>query len=176
MVDSDSDRFTVAVLRDWKQRAENAAAIALTAGSVYRPIVANELRQQLSVGELAAVRALEEEFGCHVETEVHIPAGDGWVRLDAAVVRGEDLVAIAIYEDHGHGIAYFQVEYLLELCSSIKFDRFQECVLYVVVVSDGPVEADAIIKSRLSALLEKSTVETHLRSYRLNSLRAQYSL
>jgi hypothetical protein len=176
LIDRDTRRFTVALLREWRELAETAAAHAMAAGTKYRPLAATEVLQELTIGQLAAVRALEEEFGCHVETDLHVPAGDGWLRLDAAVVRGEDLVAIDIREHHGKGIAYFQVEYLLELYGKLTFPRFQGCVGYFVVVSDGPVEADPELEARLRQLLAASSVETHIRMYRLNVLRAKYGL
>ena len=123
-----------------------------------------------------AVKALEKEFSCYVETELHVPAGDGWLRLDGAVVRGEDLIAIEIIENHGNGIAYFQIEYLLELFPKLTFPRFRGCVLYLVVVSDGPINMDAVIESRLQQLVSASSVETHIRLYRLNKLRAEFGM
>jgi hypothetical protein len=99
----DTTRFSVSILRGWKETAENAASKAIRAGSRYRPITANEVRQELTIGELAAIKALSDEFGCHIETEVHVPTGDGWLRLHGAVVRGEDLIAIDIRESRqGH--------------------------------------------------------------------------
>lgn len=176
LIDRDTTRFTVQLLREWREQAESAAARDLAAGTKYRPIAASEVRQELSVGQLATLKALEEEFGCHVETELHVPAGDGWLRLDAAVVRGEDLVAIDIREHHGKGIPYFQVEYLLELCGKLKFQRFQKCVVYIVVVSDGPVAADTDVESRLRQLIEDSSIEAYIRIFRLNMLRAKYGI
>lgn len=176
LVDRDEVRFPVTLLREWKQRGECAAAMALSAYSLYRPIAANEVRQELSVGELTAVKALEEEFGCHVETEIHVPAGAGWLHLQGAVVRGEDLIAIDIREHHGNGIAYFQIEYLLDLCATLEFRRFQKCVVYIVVVSDGPPEADEAVRGRLEQLLAASSLESYVRMYRLNTLRAKFDL
>ena len=176
LIDRDAERFPASVLREWREWAEGTAALAITAGTMYRPIAATEVLQELSLEQLVAVRALQDEFGCHVETELHVPAGEGWLRLDAAVVRGEQLVAIDIREHHGKGIAYFQVEYLLELCGKLIFPRFQGCVVYLVVVSDGPVEADADIEARLRQIAEACAVEVHIRMYRLNTLRAKYGL
>ena len=176
LIDRDLDRFTISVLREWREHAENTAANAVAAGTKYRPIEASEVLQELTVGQLVAVRALEEEFGCHVETELHVPAGDGWLRLDAAVVRGEDLIAIDIREHHGNGIACFQIEHLLDLCGNLKLQRFLRCVVYIVVVSDGSLEADAELNSRLRQLKDASSVEVHIRVYRLNTLRAKYGV
>ena len=174
LIDRDLDRFPVALLRRWKDRAEEEAARAICAGTQYRPIAANEVLQELTLGEVAAVKALSEEFGCHIETEVHVPAGEGWLRLQGAVVRGEDLIGIEIRENHGQGIPYFQVEYLLDLCAKLRFPRFQRIVLYIAVVSDGPLELDQDVRTRLEAMAAKSAVEVHIRMYRLNALRAAY--
>lgn len=177
LVDRDVDRFTVQVLRDWKERAERAASVELGSGSEFRPLAANEVRQELTVGELAAVLELTQEFGCPVETDVHVPAGDGWLSLHAAVVRGEDLVAIEIRElREGRGIPYFQLEYLIELGTALKFERFKKFVLYVVVVSDAPEDADDKAKSRLETLAQAARCEMHIRLYRLNWLRAKHNL
>jgi hypothetical protein len=176
LVDRDTAKFLVSVLRGWKDTAEDAASKAIRAGSRYRPIAANEVRQELTIGEIAAIRALSDEFGCHIETEVHVPAGEGWLRLDGAVVRGEDLVAIDIHENHGKGIAYFQIEYFLDLCATLSFQRFQRCVVYVAVVSDGPEDSDHAIRTWLEAMVAATSVEMHIRVYRLNALRAKYGL
>lgn len=176
MIDRDVRRFSVPVLRSWRQRAWDAAAKAMAAGTRYRSIASTEVRQELTVGQLVAVRALEDEFGCHVETEVHVPAKDGWLRADAAVVRGEELVVIDIRENHGNGVAYFQIEYAVELYQQLTFPRFQGCVAYFVVVSDASTESDEIVEGRLRELTAASRVETCIRMYRLNSLRAQYGL
>jgi hypothetical protein len=176
LVDRDTARFSIGVLRGWKGIAEDAAAKAIRAGSRFRPIAANEVRQEFTIGELAAIKALSDEFGCHIETEVHVPAGDGWVRLHGAVVRGEDLIAIDIRENHGKGIAYFQIEYLLDLCGKLSFERFQRCAVYLAVVSDGPEASDEAIRTRLETMSATAPVETHIRLYRLNALRAKYGL
>jgi hypothetical protein len=176
LIDRDSGRFTVSVLRQWREQAEDTAARQLAAGSKFRPIAATEVVQELTVGQLVAVKAMEEEFGCHVETDLHIPAGEGWLHLDAAVVRGDDLIAIDIHEHHGTGVAYFQIEYLLELCGKLRFPRFQTCIIYLVVVSDGPDDTDAEVRSRLEKLAASSTVEFHIRLYRLNGLRAKFGI
>ena len=133
MIDRDTERFTVKVLREFREQAESAAAVALAAGSKYRAISASEVLQEFTVGQLVAIRALEEEFGCHVEMELKVPDSDGgWIWLDAAVVHAEDLVAIDIRENtHGKGIPYFQIEYLLELCGKLKFKRFHGCIVYI---------------------------------------------
>jgi len=83
LIDVDEERFTPALLREWKQRAENSAAQALLADSRYRPIAATEVKSELSVAEMAAFKELEEEFGCHVETEVLVPAGEGLLGFTA---------------------------------------------------------------------------------------------
>lgn len=176
LVDRDTARFSETILREWRSRAETAAAQGIAAGTKYRPVAASEVLQELTVGEIVAVKALEEEFGCHVETELHVAAGDRWIRLDAAVVRGEDLIAIDIREHHGKGFPVFQIEYLLEICTTMKLQRFQNWVLYVVVVSDGSQEADVAVESQLRQLADASALEVHVRMYRLNELRAKYGV
>jgi hypothetical protein len=178
LVDRDEARYTVQLLKEWKQRAENRASVAIGRGSQYRPIAPNEVIQELSVGELVIVEALKEEFGCHVEINARVPTGGGggWLRLDAAVVRGEELIAVQMYEVRGSAIPYYQVEYLSQLCSELKFDRFKKAVLYVALVSNQADEIDEEVKARLKEIEAKSPCEFHLRMYRLNTLRAKYGL
>lgn len=176
LVDRDCTKFTVDILRDWKQRAERSAAIELAAGTEFRAIAPSELRQELTIGELAAIRALSEEFGCEVTPNVSIPAGDGWINLHAAVVRGEDLVAIEIREHKGRGIPYFQIEHLIELGSKLKFHRFHKFVLYIAVISDASPELDEPVRQRLEHIASTAPCEVHIRMYRLNTLRAKYNL
>lgn len=176
LVDRDENRFTAALLGEWRQRAEDLAARAIGAGSRFRRIAANEIRQEQTLGTLAAIKALEQEFGCHVEADVHVPAGDGWVWFDGAVVRGEDLIAIDVRENHGRGVAYFQIEHMIELCRTLKFDRFQNCVLFIVVVSDGSMEADTVVEQRVRSLADAAGFETHIRMFRLNELRARFNM
>jgi hypothetical protein len=178
LVDRDPDRFSAALLREWRSRAEDAAAKDIGAGSRYRRIAATEIHRDLSDGEYAALKALEEEFGCHIEAPVSIPTGGGLLNLSGAVVRGEDLIALDIRECHEESptIAYFQIEHLVELGSTLAFDRFKRFVLFVVVVSDAPEESDAEVCRRLESLQGSAPCEIHIRIFRLNTLRAKYNL
>jgi len=177
LIDRDVERFTINTIRDWKLKAENLAASEIAAGGEFRSISPNELRQELTIGEMAAIRALSDEFKCGIETNVSVSAGSGWLNLHAAVVRGEDLVAIEIHEiDDEHGVAYYQIEYLIELGSSLKFERFQSFVLYIVVVSTASPDVDAKVNERIEKLVKSANCEVHFRFYRLNSLRAKYTL
>jgi hypothetical protein len=176
MVDRDCAQFTINILRDWKRRAERAASIGLAAGTEFRAIAPSELRQELTIGELAVLRALSEEFGCEVTPDISVPAGDGWINLHAAVVRGEDLVAIEIQENKGYGVPYFQIEYLVELSTKLKFHRFRKFVLFVAVISDADPELDEPVRERLEQIASTAVCETHVRMYRLNTLRAKYNL
>jgi hypothetical protein len=176
LVDRDLYRFSVTTLYEWKHRAENAAATELAAGTTFRPIAASEVRRELTLGELAAVRALADEFGCDVVTNLSIPAGDGWLNLHAAVVRGDDLVAIEIRENKGNEVPYFQIEHLIQLGSTLKFPRFHKFVLYVAVVSEVSSELDEPVKEKLEQMARTAPCEVHIRVYRLNTLRAKYNL
>lgn len=175
LVDYDKERFTVEQLREWKGRAERAAAVDVASGSEFRSIAAGETRQELTLGEVLAVRALSEEFGCHVETNVQV-AAEGWLRLHAAVVRGEDLIGIEIHEHDGRGLAYFRIEHLITLVSKLKFERFRKIVLYIAVVSDAAPELDEPVMARLKELGRAAPFEVFIRMYRLNVLRAKYEL
>lgn len=176
LIDRDPVSFPIRLLLEWKRRAEDLAARCLGAPSVYRPIAASETVRELSIGQLCAFRALEEEFGCHVEHDLRVPTLDGWLRLDGAVVRGEDLVAIDMYEDLGRGIAFFRIEHLLSLLTTLRFPRFQGVVLFVVVVGDGPSEGDDALRVRLQSLAAAAEFECQIRMYRLNTLRASFGL
>jgi hypothetical protein len=43
-------------------------------------------------------------------------------------------------------------------------------------VSDGPTDADLVVKAKLQALLSGSRVEGYVRMFRLNELRAKFGL
>ena len=176
LIDRDELKYTVQVLTEWRIRAENAARSSLRAGTVFRPIAASEVIQELTIEQVVAIKELEEEFACHVEWDVHIPANDGWIHFDAAVVRGEDLIAIELGRFHGNGYPFFQIEHLVELCQKAKFHRFAKCALYVVVVSDGSQEAAYGLELRLRELGAASLIEMHIRMYRLNPLRAKFGI
>ncbi|MBN8581377.1 MAG: hypothetical protein J0L96_11955 [Anaerolineae bacterium] len=176
LIDRDRLRFTVSLLREWKLQAERAASSLLAAGTEFRPIAPSELIQELTIGELATIRALSEEFGCEVTPDVRVPSGNGWINLHAAVVRREDLVAIDIHEFKGQGLPYFQIEYLVELGAKLKFERFQKFVLYIAVISDALPELDYSVQQRLEQIAEKAPFEVYIRMYRLNVLRAKYNL
>jgi hypothetical protein len=176
LIDADDKCYTTALLHEWKQRAEDAAAQALRADLRYRPIAATEVRLDLSVAEMVAFCELEQELGCHVEKDVQVAAGGGWLRLHGAVVRDEDLIGIDIREHHGSGIAYFQIEHLLDLCAKLRFERFRKCAVYLVVVSDGPQESDLAVRAKLEDLLAASGLEGQVRMLRLNELRAKFGL
>lgn len=151
--------------------AENGAA-----RTIFRSITIGELRQELTIGETAAVHALADEFGCDVVTDVSIPTDNGWLNLHAAVVRGEDLVAIEIRENKGNQVPYFQIEHLIELGNTLKFPRFHKFVLYVAVVSEVDPALDEPVRERLEQIASTALCEVHIRMYRLNTLRAKYSL
>ena len=176
MIDCDSVTFTVRQLKDWKQRAENAARIELRAGSSYRALAETEICRELSEGEVAVLKELQDEFGCQIELSPRIPAGGGWVRFWGAVVRNEDLIGIDTFEYQGGGFPFFQVQHLIEICSTFRFDRFHKATLYVAVVSNAAPDLDRPIEAKLTELAEKADCEVLIRMYRLNQLRAKHAL
>jgi hypothetical protein len=176
LIDRDTGRFTAAKLREWKERAEQAQKLQLTAGSEFREIASSEVVRGLSTGERAVLMALEEEFGCHVEINVDVAAGGGRLNLHGAVVRGEELVAVDIHEYMGGGFPYFQIEYLIGMGSTLKFDRFKGFVLYVAVVSNVDESLDEAVRQRLEQIAEGASCEVRVRMYRLNKLRAKHNL
>lgn len=125
---------------------------------------------------MCAFARLEKEFACRIEKDIHVRAGNTWIRLSGAVVRGEELIAIDIHENHGDGIAYFQIKYLLEECLKLTFDRFQKCTAHLVVVSDGPEDRDAPVEAKLKKMLAEFSIDGQVRMFRLNKLRAEFSL
>lgn len=176
LIDRDEIRFPVALMHDWKQQAEHSASLAQRSPSRYRAIVDAELRLHASVEERVALRALREELGCQLRTDVSVPTGEGWVNLEAAAVRGEALVAVVLYENTGKGIPYFQVEYVIELFSTVTLPRFDSVVLYVVVASTGSEESDDAIRERLQAMAAEVPFELLIRVYRVHPLRAKFGL
>jgi hypothetical protein len=162
---------------DYKKRLTQALATATPGDlAVYRRIEDSEMRDGLTIGERVALRALRDEFGCEVRTDVRIAAGDGWINYHAAVVRGEDLIAIEIHEYKGGGFAYFQIEHLIQLATTLKIERFQRVVLYVVVISAVDQKLDDAVSARLHEIARNATCEVKIRMLRINPLRAKYSL
>jgi pyrimidine deaminase RibD-like protein len=155
---------------------ESQAQVQVRVVKEDRAITADEIVPELTEGSLLALKALSEEFGCHIVMNPRIPTKeDGWIRFDGAFRRGEDLVGIDIYElgTAGTGIRYFQTEYLVGLVPKLAFDRFRKCILCCVVVSDAAAERDEDARKRLEEILRTlpgSTVKT----YRLNELRDRY--
>jgi hypothetical protein len=177
LVDKDETRYSVRQLREWKRLGEAAAARSIGTAGQYRAISPTEMRQELSVGELCALRELGEVFGCDVIPDVSVRAGDGWLNLDGAVVRGEELVGIILWEtDDDHGVPYFQIDYVIELGCTLTFERFRGFVLYVAVVANGDPDADAEVAGRLEFMAASTKVEMHHFVWRLNTLRARHSL
>jgi hypothetical protein len=168
---------------DYKSQVEYKTQIEQRTKSIrwrtdcqFRSIEDAELRPWLSVGERVGIRALEDEFGCEVRTNVTVPAGNGWVNFNAAVVRKEELVGIELHEYKGGGFPYFQVEHLAEVVSQTRFDRFQKCVLYVAVVSAVDESLDAEVQAELEKRKAAAPCELQIRMYRINPLRTKYSL
>jgi hypothetical protein len=177
LIDRDTDRFTVPGLLEWRHRAERAAACDLGAGTEFRPLTAGEVRQEMTLGEILAIKALAEEFGCHLETNVGIPLAKGsWLNLHGAVARGEELIAVEIREFDGRGLPYFQIEHLAGLLKNETPERFSGFVLYIAVVSSAPVALDDEVGTKLKAIASCAGIETHVRLYRLNELRARYGI
>jgi hypothetical protein len=164
------------MLRDWKQRAENQALIRTKARTNYREIAQSELRTSLTPGEAGVLHALSDEFGCKVRTNTQVPFDQGCLNLHAAVVRGEDLVAIEIHEYKGGGFPDFAIEYLINTGAKLKFPRFRGFVLYVVVVSEADQGLDETIRERLNKLASNAPCEVYVRMFRTRELLAKYNL
>ena len=170
MIDSDPLRFSVRVLKDWRAQAENTAGIRMKRGSAYRRIKPGEVFQELRIGEVLLLRELAEEFGCEVEPYVWIATTSGnRITFNGAVVRGEDLIGIDMFEVRANGgFPFFRVEHLIELLINYKFERFKTVVLILAIVSDAfPAELDELIRTKLSSLADAAPFEVRLRMYRL---------
>ena len=163
----------------YKERIEQGSRQIGTASvgtPIYRKIEDHDQRQWLSIGERAALRALEDEFGCDVRPDIKIAAGDGWLNLHAAVIRGEDLVAIEIHENKGNGIRFFMIDHLIQLGSQLKLERFHKFVLYIVVVSTADLQSDDHVRAELQKRAKEASYEVCVRMWRLNDLRFKYKL
>jgi hypothetical protein len=176
MIDYDSDLYTADLLRDWKQKAEKRARYQTKARTEYRAIAPSELHTSLTPGEIGVVRALEEEFGCHLELNAQVPYEQGRLNLHAAVVRGEDLIAIEIREYKGGGFPFFSIQHWINTGPQVKLLRFRRFVLYVAVVSDADEASDALILAGLNRLASDAPCEVYIRMYRLKALLAKYNL
>ncbi|MDR3639163.1 MAG: hypothetical protein P4L84_35485 [Isosphaeraceae bacterium] len=144
--------------------------------SKYRIIEDSEQRLGLSEGQRALIRALSEEFGCEVKLNVRVACGERWFNLDAAVVRGEDLIAIQLYECRSGGIPLFQIEGLLDIAKEAKLDEFQKFVLFVAVVSNADQKVDEDVLAELRKLKTSAPIEFDFRWYRRSELRRKYRM
>jgi hypothetical protein len=176
LIDDDADRYTTFVIRDWKLQRENKASVAMRGLPPYREIRPSEQLSALTIGEQLAIRALEDEFGCHVETNVKVAAGgNGWIRLPAAVVHGEDLVWIELHEYRGGGFPHDPIKGWVQNAIQMKLNRFRKFVLYVFVVSSSdPPQLDEEVERHLYEFAKTAPCEVHIRVERLHKLRAAY--
>jgi len=123
-----------------------------------------------------ALRALEEELGCSISRQVGIKASTGWLTLDGAAAKGEELIAIEIKVVRDSSIALYNIESLLGLLETLKLERFKKSSLVLAIVSDATEEQDAELKKKLAPIIEKSKIPITLRFFRLNLLKARYGL
>ena len=139
-----------------------------------RAIAAEELVQEVPPAALLAFRALSEELGCDIRTNVRIPTRGGWIRFDGAFRQGEDVVGVDIYQlgTAATGVPYFQVEYLANLVPTLAFERFRRCIPCCVVVSDAPQERDDETRRRLEEILGR--IPSMVKMYRLEALEGRY--
>ena len=135
----------------------------------YRRIEDSELRNFLSVGERVALRALEEEFGCEVRIGISIATAEGGMNPDAAVVCGEDVVGVLLYENKGNAIPYFQVKAFIERANTTKFERFQKFILYVAIVSALDQSLDGPMRARLTEIAKTANFDVQIRMYHLGN-------
>lgn len=142
----------------------------------FRPLSRGEIRLNISLAEDLALRALEQELRTTISREVAVNAGDGWLNLDGAVARGERLLAIEVKYFRGGNFPVFQIEHLLRLMGSLKFERFSKTSVLLAVVSDAPEEEDTALEERLRKVFAESPVQVQLRMFRLNALKAKYGV
>jgi hypothetical protein len=156
---------------------ERAAASSVTASpEQYRSLSREEVKLKVSVAEDMALRALEQELSCSISREVAVEAGDGWLNLDGAVVRGDELLAIEIKHFQGRGLAIFQIEHLLELLTKLPFKRFRRASLLLAIVSDAGDEADREIEQKLRSVISRFGVPVRIRFFRLAELKDRFGL
>ena len=172
---------------DQKQRIDEQVEVLLedesarkearqVAGGTYRSLTRGEIRQDISIAEDLALRAIEEELGCSIARQIGIRAGEGWLNLDGAIAKGEELVAIEVKFVKDGRIAVFQLEHLIERLETLKFDRFTRASLLLAIVSDGSEAEDQALQEKLRALAERSKIPVTFRIFRLNLLKARYGL
>ncbi|MEM6704384.1 MAG: hypothetical protein AAF690_16825 [Acidobacteriota bacterium] len=175
LIDKDPAAFPPAKLLLWKRIAESRASKELSAGSSFRPIHATELVQQTPEIWRWAILQLEEELGCDVRTDLRVPTTEGWLRLDAAVVRDDALVGIDIHESRNGDIPYFQIDYLLELCARLEFTNHEGVEILIVVLHAGALHELQVIDRRLTRLLDSHEVTATSRTLRVGHLRRKFS-
>lgn len=175
MIDRDRARFHSVLLRQWKLGAEAEAAVDLNILPEYRAITPAEIRSEITRGEHLSLCALEHELGCRLAVSVLIPTVEGgWLRLDAAAVHGEVLVAVDIRSFDGRGVAYFQIEHFISLADQLRFPHFSGIELWVVIVSTAPVEAEPEVLARLTEIAQTASFPVINRLYRVTDLEALF--
>lgn len=133
-----------------------------------------ELHTELSEGEKFLFKALEQEFGCAIRRPASTPIGNGWLNLDAAVVRDETLVAILVYENRGNGIPEFQVKFVADLLVRERLQYFGSVEVVVAVISSGNRESDDLVRQSIDRMAAESQVPMRLVLHRLHKLRTRF--
>lgn len=159
-----------------KQLEETGAQAGVSPDEQFRPLSREEVRLNVSLAEDLAIRALEQELGVSVSREVAVRAGDGWINLDGAVARGDELVAIEVKHVTGGRLAIFQIEHLLDLLSKLPFERFRRVSLMILIVSEDSEEEDQRLEQQLLQAIEPFEVPAQLRFLKLGNLKDQFGL
>ncbi len=64
----------------------------------------------------------------------------------------------------------------MNVISKTKLDRFQKLVLYVAVASAADQRLDEEVEAQLKKIRDTASCEMQIRMYRINPLRAKYSI
>jgi len=162
---------------DQKARLDEEVSVHATERSDgLRPLTPDEVRLNVTLAEDLAMRALEQELGCSISREVAVPAGDGWINLDGAVARGDELVAIEVKHYRGGRFALFQIEHLLKLLTELPLKHFRRASLVLAVVSEATEDADRELEGRLVALSSRYRVPVSVRLFRFSKLKNRFGV
>lgn len=159
---------------DQKARLDEEVSAHATTG--LRPLTRDEVRLNVTLAEDLAMRALEQELGCSISREVGVFAGSGWLNLDGAVARGNELVAVEIKHFRGGKFALFQIEHLLELLTKLPLRHFRTSSLVLAIVSEATEDDDRDLEGRLATLSSSYRIPVRVRLFRFSELKNRFGV
>jgi len=161
---------------DQRARLDEEVDVRTADSDQLRPLSRNEVRLEVTLAQDLALRALEQELGCSISRQVGVPAGEGWINLDGAVARGNELVAIEVKHYRGNKFPLFQIEHLLDLISTLPFRHFRTASLILAIVSEATDDENRDLERRLADMAVTSRVPVRVRLFRFSELKQRFGI